>query len=119
MRNALLYLLLFSYSTIVLKPVFPTIADTVAHIFWYSEHMATVHFENGKYHVHLEYQQAAKNTPAGKDAALLKAFPDSDHIINYFSYCFETPVLITGVSLHPSSLFLSAIPDRNYPPPRS
>lgn len=60
MKKALLYLLIFSYSTMLLKPVLPAISDKIAHIFWYSEHMATVHYAHGQYHVHMEYTDAAK-----------------------------------------------------------
>lgn len=38
----------------------PTIANGFAHLLNYSEHMTTVHYENGNYHVHYEYIEAAK-----------------------------------------------------------
>ena len=118
MKKALLYLLLFSYTTVVLKPVFPTIADTVAHIFWYSEHMATVHFENGRYHVHLEYQQAAKNTVPGKDAAMLKTSSTADHINAVCSYVIHCYSGINAVFPTFCSSLSSASRTNVYPPPR-
>ncbi len=39
----------------------PTLADGFAHLLNYSEHIATVHYEDGKYHVHHEYIEAAKD----------------------------------------------------------
>ncbi len=68
MKNACLYSILFIYGVSAFKPLFPSIADTVAHVFWYSRHVATVHAENGRYHVHLEYARAAKNTVPEKQA---------------------------------------------------
>ncbi len=119
MKKALLYLLLFSYSAIVLKPVFPTIADTVAHIFWYSEHMATVHYEHGKYHVHYEYEQAAKNSQPDKDAALLKSAFASEHLI---LPDIQQPLPFTSVVKNAFSLFDSSIASvhlyGDYPPPK-
>ena len=61
MNKILSYFLLCIYATIMIKPIMPTIVDVFAHVFNYSEHMATVHFENGKYHVHYDYIAAAKN----------------------------------------------------------
>ncbi|MEO6719411.1 MAG: hypothetical protein ABIN67_03555 [Ferruginibacter sp.] len=60
MKSILSYLLLCVYATILVKPVMPTLADTFAHILNYSDHITTVHHENGKYHVHYEYVEAAK-----------------------------------------------------------
>ena len=45
---------------VVLKPVSPFIADTVEHILNYTKHMATVHYENGKYHLHTELETISK-----------------------------------------------------------
>ena len=46
----------------------PIINDAIAHTFYKMEHLATVHFENGKYHVHAELANAAdqqKNNQKG------------------------------------------------------
>ena len=44
----------------MLKPAIPYVSDAVSHVLWYNEHMATVHLENGKYHVHKESFTIAK-----------------------------------------------------------
>ena len=119
MKKALLYLLLFSYTTIVFKPVFPTIADTLAHIFWYSEHMATVHYEHGKYHVHYEYQQAAKNGYPQKDSNTSKSESYSEHLIIAKSYSppvyavIKTKFFTTSTSLARMHL------NSDFPPPKA
>lgn len=39
----------------------PILKDVVAHTFFKMQHMATVHYENGKYHVHTEMAEKATN----------------------------------------------------------
>jgi hypothetical protein len=119
MKKALLYLLLFSYTTIVFKPLFPSIADTVAHIFWYSEHMATVHYEHGKYHVHYEYQQAAKNSYPEKDTNLPKSEYASEHLIAADAYNFSFLPVIQIHFLLPSSFLPHTAVNTDFPPPKA
>ena len=37
--------------------------DVIAHTFYKMEHLASVHFENGKYHVHAELASERKSEP--------------------------------------------------------
>lgn len=62
LKSALVYMLLLVYVTGLVRPLVPIVQDMVAHTFYKMEHMATVHFENGKYHVHTELQQEAKKS---------------------------------------------------------
>jgi hypothetical protein len=63
-RKIVIYTLLCVYSFALLKPLTPIVNDVIAHAFYKMEHLATVHFENGKYHVHAELaQQAEKDNP--------------------------------------------------------
>lgn len=81
MKKASLYILLFSYTTVMLKPVAPWFSDLVAHVFYYSQHMATVHYENGKFHVHKEITDNAKKDGPEKQApSSKKDNVASDHI---------------------------------------
>ena len=81
MKKAALYFLLFSYAMVILKPVAPYVSDAVNHIFYYSQHMATVHYENGKMHVHKEIVNNAKeNQPAKELPASKKENSANDHI---------------------------------------
>ena len=81
MKQAITYFLLFSYATIMFKPLLPYASDLIAHIFWYSDHMATVHSHNGKFHVHKEVMEAAKNNDSEKNSNILKKENvESDHI---------------------------------------
>ncbi|HMU71966.1 MAG TPA: hypothetical protein PKD93_04470 [Ferruginibacter sp.] len=81
MKRIPLYILLLSYSALMLKPVSPYISDTIAHIFYYAQHMATVHYENGKFHVHKEVIDVAKEEAAPKDQTSSKKDNSiSDHL---------------------------------------
>jgi hypothetical protein len=61
-RKITLYTLICIYSFALIRPAMPLVNDAVAHIFFKMEHLATVHFENGKYHIHAELQKASENT---------------------------------------------------------
>ena len=67
MKKTALYILLFAYSTAMLKPVTPYISDAVAHIFYKARHMATVHYEDGKFHVHKEVVKNEKENESAKE----------------------------------------------------
>jgi len=119
MRKALLYLFLFSYTTIVFKPLYPSIADIIAHVFWYSKHMATVHYEHGKYHVHYEYAQAAKNKYPEKDTHLSKLAYGSEHLVTTDAYDICLSPVIKNKFFITSSYLLVRHLNNDFPPPRA
>ena len=119
MKKGLLYLLLFSYCMVMFKPVLPVITDTVAHIFWYSEHMATVHYEKGKYHVHYESLDAAKKSGPEKSPAANKTEKgSSEHVMIISQYDF----LLFSLRNNGFPNASVPIPDNwlcnSYPPPK-
>ncbi len=59
MKKITACILLFIYANGLFAQVSPIMADVLAHTFWRAQHMATVHCENGKYHVHYELYKAA------------------------------------------------------------
>jgi hypothetical protein len=62
MKKQLATLLLLCYTFVWLSPLAPVVSDWLAHTFWLSEHVATVHYENGSYHVHYEIKEISKET---------------------------------------------------------
>lgn len=72
MKKLLLHIILFSYAIVMFKPALPYLNDVIAHALFLQQHMATVHFENGKYHVHAEINKELKNQSPSKDADLQK-----------------------------------------------
>ncbi len=61
-----LKLMLLVYVFGIVKPITPILKDTLAHAFFNSEHNATMHYENGKYHLHLELVKENKKTDASQ-----------------------------------------------------
>ena len=112
--------MLLSYAVVLIKPVLPYVSDFIDHAFFYAKHMATVHYENGQYHVHYqtakdagEEKQDKSNLPSSK-----KDNTATEHIlintkqlvfslaIRNAQYYTTTPAIISGIS------------NINYPPPR-
>jgi hypothetical protein len=61
-------ILLAIYCFALLRPLAPVIKDTIAHVFNELEHTATVHFEDGKYHLHSEVKHILdENKTSEKD----------------------------------------------------
>lgn len=58
-KRTFIYALLCVYALGLIKPVVPIVNDAIAHTFYKLEHIATVHYENGKYHLHAELEQEA------------------------------------------------------------
>lgn len=120
LTKTLLYLLLVVYAVNMVKPVLPYVKDTVSHIFWYAEHGSTVHFENGRYHVHAEAMKQIKKTDLPKAALPGKATTDlSEHISSEVGYLFAIEIPITehfpSFHLAPLTRFI----EREYLPPRA
>lgn len=120
MKKAALYILLFSYTTVMLKPVAPYISDAVAHIFYYSQHMATVHYENGKLHVHREIiDNAKKDDPAKENPSSKKENSANDHI-GFIQTDDQKNLRITTDHIIPFSSSLTCNYLRgDFPPPRA
>ena len=117
MRNGILYLLLFTYTTSIIKPVLPYSSDFIAHLFWYSEHIATVHCVNGKYHVHYEVMEATKKSSSEK-GNLSKNVSSDDHLLAKVLANFpQNPVSNNDFTAFSSAL-LSAHLKSDYPPPK-
>lgn len=61
LRRIMAYLLTGAYLFSLCNWVIPIFADVIAHTFWKYHHMATVHYENGKWHVHKQIESIAKD----------------------------------------------------------
>ncbi len=55
-----------------LKPLTAVVADALAHTFFNARHMATIHYENGHYHLHNELKEIA-----GQENGITKEKPGS------------------------------------------
>ncbi len=119
MKKTAAYIFLFAYVVLLCKPITPIISDAFAHAFYYSQHMATVHYENGKMHVHQELIKKAGEENSSKDQGLVKKSQATDECIspgnnqNAFQIISTNP---SGIML--SGLIINLSPDITTPPPR-
>ncbi|MES2590962.1 MAG: hypothetical protein V4608_03670 [Bacteroidota bacterium] len=71
-NKVIIYIFICIYSFVLLKPVMPVVNDVLAHTFFKMQHLATVHYENGKHHLHVELlsgldsqeKEPARNVPS-------------------------------------------------------
>lgn len=119
MKLAITYLLLFAYSTIILKPILPYTSDTIAHIFWYKDHMASVHSHEGKLHVHKEVIEAAKSSSPEKDSTILKKGTSAtDHIITKELNIVKEVAFMSRAFFSLSTTLPHTFLSADYPPPK-
>lgn len=120
MKIVLLYLILYAYTSIILKPVMPAIFDFFEHTFNYSNHIATVHRHNGKYHAHKEYMEGEKKSGSEKATNCFREEVFSSvHLKADTSFDFS----VTGIKQLYFEGLLSPVPssflNHDYPPPRA
>ena len=122
MKKLLLYIVLFSYAIVMVKPALPYVQDFVGHILFYKQHMATVHFENGKYHLHKEVVKNIKEENSNKNNLPEKKKSSSTYEFLGNVNKSQQPVAALPVlvyALHPQQQFSSPYLAYNYPPPRA
>ncbi|MBL0358773.1 MAG: hypothetical protein IPP72_18740 [Chitinophagaceae bacterium] len=119
MKRTILYIVMFTYAASIFKPVMPFIADVLAHTFIKGKHLATIHVENGKSHVHWEIINASKKDQANQqEDGLKKGISIDDHTVADEN---DKPVLLKQLcyNLFPISIKIPFCnPGNHYPPPR-
>ena len=78
-NKAIILMMLCIYTIGLIKPTMPLIKDVLAHTFFEKSHKATVHYENGRYHLHIELndeaqQSESKQNPQEKIKGLAQQF---------------------------------------------
>ncbi len=120
MKRLILHIILLSYTVVMLKPVLPYVSDLVNHVFFYTQHMATVHYENGKYHVHKEIVDNAKKAASQKEIpAAKKENTTTDHISIQQKEFTTALVLNRIIPIPVSTSLLHNYLSGEYPPPRA
>ena len=120
MQKLLLHIILFSYAIVMFKPAFPYLNDVIAHALFLQQHLATVHFENGKYHVHKEEAKNSNEENSGKNSLPEKKKTTTEE---YVDSIFRTTVLYSSIKdvaygTYLSQKDISPYLPYNYPPPR-
>lgn len=123
MKKLLLHIALVSYAAVILfKPVLPYVNDFVSHVFFYAKHMASVHYEHGKYHVHFETAKdineektdTPNNSPSSKkDNSITEHcvfLSNDEQVFGNSSHCKQLP--FNNIAVIKGNI------DNDYPPPR-
>ena len=121
MKKLLLYIVFVSYAIVMFKPALPYVSDFIGHILLYRQHMATVHFENGKYHVHKEVIKDIQEENSNKNS-----LPEKKKSNTTFEFIATVSKLLVQSSSTDGiaySLYIhqnnsSPFIAYNYPPPR-
>ncbi|CAN5790275.1 hypothetical protein BH11BAC4_BH11BAC4_27550 [soil metagenome] len=119
MKTGILYFFLFTYSTVMLKPVMPYATDFMAHLLFFKDHMATVHAHHGKFHAHASMAEGAKDDQSEKTTNnFKKANLGFDHVI---MDSYRLPVQLTSKKdFYPFTISCATRDlQHDYPPPRA
>ena len=93
MKKASIYIILFIYCFVQLRPLTAVLQDAFAHTFFKMQHMATVHYENGHYHLHNEVKTIAEQdngSSAEKIPSSEKTETISSHLLQTFDFVFKS-----------------------------
>ncbi|MEO7309896.1 MAG: hypothetical protein ABIX01_05840 [Chitinophagaceae bacterium] len=120
-KRFFLYLLFFSYTMVLIKPVLPIVSDCIAHTFWKLEHISTTHFENGKYHVHFELLHDARENKPNRSAANTKieVFAAPHIIAQQAGYHFYTSARVSVDYPLPVIYYPSIFLEGDFLPPKA
>ena len=120
MKSTTAYYLLIFYTLALCKPVLPLLQDGLAHSFWQTEHLSTVHSHHGMHHAAEEMAEAAHDENNDKHPAPGKTFePVSVHLADHNLH--DTPQVITPKIKFAvlKSNVATALLFKRYPPPKS
>lgn len=119
MKSTTAYYLIILYTLALFKPILPLLQDELAHSFWQSQHLSTVHSHHGDHHATEEMTEAAHNENNGKPAASIKSYePLSVHLVD--QNIDDTPKVLTTkkkfaiIYSNPPAVLICKL----YPPPK-
>lgn len=116
-------LLVAVYSCMPLKPILPFASDFIAHTFNEFDHVASVHFENGKYHVHADVVNDSKSKNNRQEAPVNELDLKTDvHFAPEINFLFSeqsTTIPETAkIALQTHAFANGRSISPNYPPPQ-
>lgn len=98
------------------------VEDVLAHTFWKAQHMATVHFENGHYHIHTELADISKKENKAsqeKSSSSEKSNENVKQNIHELNFTFQTTGIKITNTLYQTQNILSGYKLINFPPPKN
>lgn len=113
-QKIMVYTLIGIYTFALIRPIIPVAKDMIAHIFFEIDHIATVHYENGKYHVHKELLKNGEQPQTTNDAER-SAF--SELLFNHLQNTLvQIPVVYASGLLKEKPPLISFPVDLYFPP---
>jgi len=121
-KRFFVYIALSVYVFAQLKPLAVIVEDTLAHTFWKMQHMATVHYENGHYHVHAELKDVNEKENTGSQ----QKAPSSEKIIETtaqniadLNFNFQANSILIPTTFHQTQGVLTGFTSIHSPPPKA
>jgi Zn-finger protein len=120
-KRAVIYILLSFYVFAQVKPLAVIVEDVLAHTLWRAQHMATVHFENGHYHIHNELSDVSEKenkSAQNKAPSSEKMNENTFQNIHELNFNFQTNSILTPVTIFQTQDVLAGFTTINSPPPK-
>jgi hypothetical protein len=122
-KKTIVYILLFFYVAVQLKPLTVVVQDIIAHTFFKMQHMTSVHYENGHYHLHAELETINKeNNTAGKPiekSSSQETEANSKQLLTQLRFNFKTNASLIPTTLKSVLDVCSGFTQLNYLPPKN
>lgn len=121
MKKLIIYTLLLFYTAVQLKPLTAVVQDVIAHTFFKMQHLGTVHFENGHYHLHKELQtinddEKSTNKTSQKSSSE-KLETNSQQLLTQLHFNFNTNSSLIPTTLSsPPDVCLGYLQQQYLPP---
>jgi hypothetical protein len=119
-KIAFAYCVLLTYIVAMFKPSLPVVKDTLAHLFWQMDHLATVHHHYGNDHVHHEIKKDATQSEEPQNNPTSKA-PEtvSTHLLSNVHYDFTRHYILENRFYSKMCSLQNPFLEISSPPPRS
>jgi hypothetical protein len=111
-------LLLCLYTFAMLKPILPIINDGISHLLYKQKHIATVHYEKGKYHLHVELINTAKDKSSKQTSASVFFEGIHQHISEEINKSDLFPHVQSLLFVYSDQLYLFDYSAIQTPPPK-
>ncbi|MBI3719536.1 MAG: hypothetical protein HY252_13210 [Sphingobacteriales bacterium] len=119
MKQAAVYYLFLIYIMAMCKPILPLVNDMLAHTFYEAEHIATVHQQYGKNHLHNDLKEASKENSNNNTAIVKASEPVSVHIFYEGSTLSRPFLMIEHSFFYLPKTLLTPEEDIITPPPQA
>ena len=122
MKKLFIYSVLAVYAFVQLKPLAVVVEDVLAHTFWKVQHMATVHYENGHYHVHAELKDLSEKenkSSQQKVPSSEKVLESTAQEVEQITFNFPSHSILIPAIFNSVQDILSGYTEITSPPPKN